>query len=120
MIAYRDRCCSEQTEELCLVPIMPLRYTDVNVSSLDAAPVALGFRRSGAGLIAEIRRRFPGRRFERAISVGCGAAGKELLLLKENLIQEIDLFEISATRIEGNESCRSTRRMMTKPTLPRK
>jgi SAM-dependent methyltransferase len=56
-----------------------------------------------AGLISEVRRRFPGRCFRRAISVGCGAGGKELLLLKEGLVQDIDLFEISTTRIEQGQ-----------------
>lgn len=53
----------------------------------------------GAGLVREIERRWPGRRFRRAVSVGCGNGAKELELLRSGLVQQFDLYEISEARI---------------------
>ena len=53
----------------------------------------------GAGLTREIARRWPGRRFRRAVSVGCGNGAKELELLRSGLVERFDLYEISEARI---------------------
>lgn len=52
-----------------------------------------------AGLIAELRRRCPDGSFNRAVSVRSGNGAKEMTLLKEGLVREFHLFEISADRI---------------------
>ena len=38
---------------------------------------------------------YPQRRFERGLSIGCGAAYKELLLLDDDVVGVFDLFELS-------------------------
>jgi SAM-dependent methyltransferase len=38
--------------------------------------------------------------FRRAISIGCGSGGKEIRLLRENIVQHFDLFEISEPKIQ--------------------
>jgi len=38
--------------------------------------------------------------FRRAVSIGCGSGGKEIRLLRENIVQQFDLFEISEAKIE--------------------
>jgi SAM-dependent methyltransferase len=53
----------------------------------------------GAGLIAELHKRAPGRIFERGVSVACGNGSKEMALLRAGLVKHFDFFEISETRI---------------------
>lgn len=53
----------------------------------------------GAGLVQEVLRRWPGRRFRHAVSVGCGNGAKELELLRSGLVGHFDLFEVSEARI---------------------
>jgi len=57
----------------------------------------------GAGLAREIDRRWPGRRFRHAVSVGCGNGAKELELLRSGLVQRFDLYEISEARIRHGQ-----------------
>lgn len=52
------------------------------------------------GLLYELQRRYPNRKFERAVSVGCGSGGKELQLLKMGLVTHFDLFEVNEVQIE--------------------
>jgi hypothetical protein len=47
---------------------------------------------------------FPGHTFERAVSVGCGAASKEMQLLERKLVSHFDLFEISSKRITAGQA----------------
>jgi len=47
-----------------------------------------------------LRAAMPEGGFRRAVSVGCGSGGKEIRLLRENIVQRFDLFEISAPKIE--------------------
>ena len=62
----------------------------------------------GEGALAEgsqgVRRRlakdYPGRVFERAVSVGCGAASKELALITDGLVDRFDLYEIAQVRVD--------------------
>lgn len=54
----------------------------------------------GAGLPALVRRRFPGRTFPMAISVGCGAGFKEMMFVQAGLVDHFHLFELSNTRIQ--------------------
>jgi SAM-dependent methyltransferase len=41
-----------------------------------------------------------GRKFKRAISVGCGAGTKELQLVKAGIVERFDLYELSKERVE--------------------
>ncbi|MFN2490367.1 MAG: class I SAM-dependent methyltransferase [Actinomycetota bacterium] len=53
-----------------------------------------------AGDVSLLERRLQGRVFESAISVGCGTGGKEMALLRANLVTRFDLYEISDARIQ--------------------
>jgi SAM-dependent methyltransferase len=57
----------------------------------------------GAGLVREIDRRWPGRRFRRAVSIACGNGAKELELLRSGLVEYFDLYEISEARIRHGQ-----------------
>lgn len=61
-----------------------------------------------AGLSLKARALLKGRLpLTRGISVGCGNGGKEMALLKENLVQSFDLYELAETRIaDGREMAR--------------
>jgi SAM-dependent methyltransferase len=52
-----------------------------------------------AGFRRFLERAADGRRFQRAISVGCGSGQKERALLQMRLVEHFDLFEISGVRI---------------------
>ncbi|MBA3543536.1 MAG: methyltransferase domain-containing protein [Chthoniobacterales bacterium] len=59
---------------------------------------------ASAGTVALLKRLAAGRVFRRAISVGAGVGIKEMLLLQNGLVEEVDLFELSSKRIaEGQE-----------------
>lgn len=47
---------------------------------------------------------FPGHIFERAVSVGCGTASKEMQLLERKMVSRFDLFEISSKRITAGQA----------------
>ena len=47
-----------------------------------------------------LRDAMPEQGFRRAVSIGCGSGGKEIRLLRENIVQHFDLFEISEPKIE--------------------
>ena len=38
--------------------------------------------------------------FRKAVSIGCGSGGKEIRLLRDNIVQQFDLFEISEPKID--------------------
>ena len=51
-------------------------------------------------------REFTGRAsFDRAVSIGCGNAGKEIWMLKQGIVRHFDLYDLSSIRIEN---CRKT------------
>lgn len=52
-----------------------------------------------AGFNRLIQARAPEGGFRRAVSIGCGAGGKEMKLLQQGIVQQFDLFEISEFRI---------------------
>jgi hypothetical protein len=54
----------------------------------------------GAGNVAALRRRFPGRVFGRGISVGAGGAPLETMLVQAGIVERFDLYEIAQARIE--------------------
>jgi SAM-dependent methyltransferase len=56
-----------------------------------------------AGLIDRLRERLNGHRLDRGISIGCGAGGKEMQLIKHGIVDGFDLFEISKARIEQGQ-----------------
>lgn len=47
-----------------------------------------------------LRRALAGRQLDRAISVGCGSAGKELAIIQDDLARSFDLWEISNSLAE--------------------
>lgn len=47
---------------------------------------------------------FPERHFERGISIGCGTAGKEIALLKQDVVGHFDLYEISDVAAEQGQT----------------
>jgi SAM-dependent methyltransferase len=51
-----------------------------------------------------LRKRAPGRRFERAISIGCGSGFKEMKLLEAGLVGSFDLFEVSQAAIDVGQA----------------
>src|ERR1700710_2931210 len=55
----------------------------------------------GAAIAFALRNAFPGVSFERAASVGCGTAAKELALIRSGAVEAFDLFEISKERISN-------------------
>jgi SAM-dependent methyltransferase len=55
---------------------------------------------TAGGDVELLRQRFPGRRLESAISVGCGHGAKEMTLLAADVVGRFDLFEIAEARIE--------------------
>jgi len=56
-----------------------------------------------SGDIALLKKRYPGRCFKKAISIGCGNGLKELELIKSGLVAHFDLFEISQASIEQGQ-----------------
>lgn len=52
------------------------------------------------GVRRRLAKDFPGRVFERAVSIGCGPAAKELALITDGLVGHFDLYEIAQTRID--------------------
>lgn len=60
-----------------------------------------------SGDIALLKARYPGRKFENAVSIGCGNGNKELELVKSGLVSHFDLFEISSVRIEQGRALAS-------------
>lgn len=52
-----------------------------------------------AGLEQRMRGLAKGEGFSQGLSVGCGSASKELHLLRENIVQRFDLFEVSPERL---------------------
>lgn len=54
----------------------------------------------GGGVSALIERRYPGRRFARAVSIGCGHGAKEIEYVKSGLVEEFHLFELSELRVQ--------------------
>lgn len=57
----------------------------------------------GAGTVELIERKFPGRKFPKAISIGCGHGEKEMMLVTAGLVEEFHLFELSRVRIEAGK-----------------
>jgi SAM-dependent methyltransferase len=56
-------------------------------------------RDNAAGCRERLRQRWPGRKFERAVSIGCGNARKEMALVEEQLVEHFDLFDVSQQSI---------------------
>lgn len=54
---------------------------------------------NAAGCRETLRQRWPGRKFERAVSIACGLAAKEAALCEENLVNQVDLFDTSEGRV---------------------
>lgn len=55
----------------------------------------------GAGIASLIEQRYPGRRFARAVSIGCGHGAKEIALVQSGTVEEFHLYELSDVRIEA-------------------
>jgi len=66
---------------------------------------------SRTGLIRRIRKRMPGRVFGRGLSIGCGAAHKEMELLTANLVQHFNLFEFSEVRQQQGQQLAAKREL---------
>lgn len=54
----------------------------------------------GAASPILIKKRYPGRVFSRAVSIGCGNGLKEMQLVQAGLVEEVHLFELSKLRVE--------------------
>lgn len=56
-----------------------------------------------SALTDKLKSQLDGKRLDRGISIGCGAGGKELQLIKGGIVQSFELYEISQQRIlQGN------------------
>lgn len=62
-----------------------------------------GLRSIPAGDVAALQQRFPGKTFNRAISVGCGDGTKEMALVRNGLVKHFDCFEISEVRVKTGQ-----------------
>lgn len=67
------------------------RYYNENVCG---RPVSGG----SAGCRMALTERFPGRVFQRGVSIGCGVGGKERALMLDGIVERFDLWEISDAR----------------------
>ncbi|KQY45708.1 hypothetical protein ASD32_10870 [Rhizobium sp. Root483D2] len=56
------------------------------------------------GLIDKLKAQLAGKILERGISIGCGAGGKELQLIKCGIVGAFELFEISEQRVEQGKA----------------
>ena len=63
----------------------------------------------GAATPVLIKRRFPGRTFPKAVSIGCGTGFKEMMLIEARLVEEFDLFELSKARLEEGTKLANSR-----------
>lgn len=57
-----------------------------------------------AGMLAEIARLYPGRTFERGVSIGAGFATLEMAMLKTGLVQHFTIYELSEKNIADAEA----------------
>jgi SAM-dependent methyltransferase len=69
------------------VPEIVLQYNE----KIAGRPIA----GDSAGCRERLRQRWPNRRFERAVSIGCGMAHKEVALVEEDCVQHFELYDIS-------------------------
>lgn len=51
------------------------------------------------GIIHVVKDKINGKPFSKGISVGCGSGAKEMELIRESIVQEFELFELSNERI---------------------
>ncbi len=76
-------------------PVVLKHYRDLVVEtndSLDVKPIN-----------AFLRAHYADKKFDRALSIGCGSAHKELQLLKDELVGQFDLYELSGSVIEAGK-----------------
>jgi SAM-dependent methyltransferase len=94
----------------CTVLVRQAQYRSVETRTLVAEPSDLcpsephicreKLPGLGAGNVEALRQRYPGRVFERAISVGGGFAPLETLLVQADIVEHFDLYETADSQIE--------------------
>ncbi|UTP40975.1 class I SAM-dependent methyltransferase [Phenylobacterium sp. LH3H17] len=75
-----------------------LAYYNVAVSGVPATLNSQGCR-------IRLAKEFPGRIFDRAVSIGCATGSKEMALITDGLVKHFDLWEINQASIDKGEQC---------------